>query len=159
MLELQTLLELYKNASDTRNPNKLTKFFRSIEATPLPTSIAIDKARAIQLSDGNEYSIKDAEDILRQIIKIDPSAVAAYLELGCLLDAVLERSDEAVEMFNNGINRANALLGELYHEKAKIHLSRGEFSEVLTILELYAKDDMQLRIIYEEALSIKNTED
>ncbi|BCB27720.1 hypothetical protein SKTS_26060 [Sulfurimicrobium lacus] len=150
MISLTELINRYMTARQTNNPNELTCFFKSIEDVPLPTALAINKARAIQLSDGNEYSLGDAERLLRTIIEIDPAAVPAYIELGCLLDAVLDQSKEAIDVFDRGIEQAQKQLHELNFEKAKAQMGRKEYSDALQTLEQYRSDEGRFQQLREE---------
>lgn len=137
MISVVDLFSQYQRAKQSKDPNDLTRFFQSIEGSPLPTGLAIDKARAIQLSDGNEYSLEDAELLLRSIIETEPTSSIAYLELGCLLDGVLDRSSEAIELFDKGIHQVTAQLYDLVYEKAKAHIGRKEYADALLVVTPY----------------------
>jgi tetratricopeptide (TPR) repeat protein len=151
MSRLDELRARYRKAKLTKDPNELTRFFKSVEDVSLPTALAIDKSRAIQLSDGNEYTLTDAEDLLRDILEIDPTAIQAYVELGCLLDAIFDRSDEALDVFDRGIEQAEAQLRDLRYEKAKVQIEKRAYAEALRTIEPYVDDEDRFQRLRNEA--------
>lgn len=150
MISSAELLRRYKDVSRKKDPNEMARFFKSIEPAPLPTALAIDKARAIQLSDGAEYSLDDAERLLRYVIDADSTAALAYLELGCLLDAVLDRSEEAIDVFGLGIEKAKVQLLDLIYEKAKTEIGLGHYSEASETLNIWPGDDHRFQTLRKE---------
>lgn len=156
MISQKEVIERYKETKELNDPNMMTKFFKSIEGTPLPSSLAIDKARAIQLSDGNEYTLSDAEILLSSVIEIDPDATSAYMELGCLVDAAFERTQEAIDIFNSGIAVAKQQITELIYEKAKAQSSLQKYSDALTTLEPYLYNK-KIESLYREIKELSET--
>lgn len=137
MLNVEQIRTYYQIAKNSRDPDKLTGFFKSIEPILLPTAWVIDKARAIQLSEGKEYDTLEAEKILRSLLSEDPFAIPAYIELATLLDKVLDRPDEAIEVFNRGIDCTLRLLRELNFEKTRALVSKKDFAAAVTTAAPY----------------------
>lgn len=59
---------------------------------------------AIQLSDGEDYELDDAEASYRNAIQLDPDCAAAYESLGYFTYAVLDDARASLQFFQKAIS-------------------------------------------------------
>jgi hypothetical protein len=102
-----------KKIKEENNPEKLIQFFLRISNSYFPSSIMLDKAKAIQLAECGDYTLDDAKNIIELILEIEPDYIPAYIEMGYFYDTVLDDPHAAVDIFNNGIRKVQQLLKEL----------------------------------------------
>jgi len=113
---MKTILQIVndiKKIKSEKNSFKLIKYLLAIDNQYLPSSIMLDKARAIQLSEENTFSLEDAKEILEMIISTDPDYIPAYIEMGYFQDAVMDDPENALVYFDRGISKTQRLLEEL----------------------------------------------
>nr|EUJ13243.1 hypothetical protein RSP673_16900 [Ralstonia solanacearum P673] len=111
----------------------------------------VHKARAIQLSDGVEYSLEDAELALERAIAVDDGYTASYLELGYLNYAVKDDSRKALEIFSIGFEKAKSNMLDMQLGMAKSLVDIGKKDEALSIVDLpYCRDDQRFQMLRSE---------
>lgn len=150
MQKLERLREKLNSLKREGDPNKLMQFFTELEGDVLPEAFMLDKARAIQVSDGNEYTLEDAERVLLDVIETAPDYPAAYLELGHFYDAAMQRSSEAVDVFQQGIEVLEAGLRDLYLGKAEALIYLDAREDALAIINRFRDSDQRFAQLAEE---------
>jgi hypothetical protein len=129
------ILSVVNNALAEKDANRVAAIYKEYEGIDLPPVLMVSKARAIQLSDGFEYSLKDAERLLRKAIQIDGYCLEAYLELGYLQYSINDNASEALIAFNQGLDRAVKMLADLQLGRAKALFELGAVEEAARIVE------------------------
>lgn len=66
MLLSKRIFDKYKFFKLSNDPDVIINYIDSIDGNYIPTSMLIDKARAIMLSNNQKYSLEDAENIFYQ---------------------------------------------------------------------------------------------
>lgn len=130
MKNIYEVINDIKNIKLEGDPSKLIKYVIAIDGEYFPSAIMLDKARAIQLDEGDEYNLDDAKNIIEMILRIEPDYIPAYIEMGCFYDTVMNDPKSAIDIFNKGISKAQQLLEELFLSKAEVLVSIGKHEEV-----------------------------
>ncbi len=129
MKNIYEVIDDIKNIKLEDNPSKLIKYLIAIDGEYFPSTIMLDKARAIQLSEENEYNLDDAKNIIEMILQVEPDYIPAYIEMGCFYDTVMDDPKRAIDIFNKGISIAQHLIEELFLSKAEALVSIGKHEE------------------------------
>ena len=75
MLLSKRIFDKYKFLELSNDPDIIISYIDSIDGNYIPTSILIDKARAIMLSSNQKYSLEDAENIFLSILELDHDCI------------------------------------------------------------------------------------
>ncbi|MFC4161652.1 hypothetical protein [Chitinimonas lacunae] len=131
---IRMLRQKIEEAKATQDANTLTALYKQYEDAELPPHLMVDKARAIQLSDGHEYQLESAEEILQMALENDPGCLEAYVELGYFYYAVNDDPAWAIKVFDCGMSRAKAFATELALGKAKALFELDQIEAALEIV-------------------------
>ncbi|WP_197339960.1 hypothetical protein [Ralstonia solanacearum] len=145
------IYQAIKKARDKLDANFLTAIFKKFEGVDLSPDLLVHKARAIQLSDGVEYSLEDAELALERAIAVDDGYTVSYLELGYLNYAVKDDSRKALEIFSIGFEKTKSNMLDMQLGMAKSLVDIGRKDEALSIIDLpYCRDDKRFQMLKSE---------
>jgi tetratricopeptide (TPR) repeat protein len=134
MTSLTNILAVIDEARTRHDAKEMVAIFKKFESIELPPAYLVTKARAIQLSDGAEYTLDVAERCLQQAISLDKNCLEAYVELGYLYDAVYDAPSRGLDVFNQGLEIATSFVAEFDLGRAKALLQIGRVEDALIIL-------------------------
>ena len=109
---------------------ELIALYKKYQEVDLPPTYLVQKARVIQLSEGMEYSVDDAEECLLSAVKIDPMCVDAFMELAFLYDNVYDKPAQALDLFNHAHTLASRMIAEIDFGRANALFQLDRASEV-----------------------------
>jgi len=144
MIDILVIIDNINKLKSENNPSKLIDYIISLEGNYFPSRIMLDKARAIQISEGNDYDLEDSKKIFEMILRIEPDYIPAYIEMGYYTDTVLDEPKAAIDIIDKGIMKAQHLLDELIIVKAQALYSMGKYKEAAGLRELLCSKDEKI---------------
>jgi len=144
---MNDIIEIIENINKLKsggNVSKLIDYIVSIGNNYYPSRIMLDKARAIQLSEGYVYNLDDAKSIIEMILRVEPDYIPAYIEMGYFYDTVLDAPQSAIDIVDKGITKAQHLIDELIVIKAQALYSMGKHKEAIAMKALLSSKDNEI---------------
>ena len=134
MSSLLETLKLIDAAKTEGNFEALTALYKKFEHIEFPPGYLVHKAVVIQLSDGNEYTLEDAQACLQKALLLDANCLGAYIELGYFHYAIRNDATQAITHFDEGYLRAKQLLLEIELGRAKTLIDLSRDAEALAVI-------------------------
>lgn len=120
MLLSKRVFDEYKLLKLTDDPDTIIKYIDSIDGNYIPTSMLIDKARAIMLSNNQKYSLEDAENIFLSILELDHDCIQVYIELAYFYDSIMDDQKSALNFIEIGLKKTESIINDLQEIKKDI---------------------------------------